>query len=158
MQCNAHCGSRSGLSLVPISNTLSHEKREDLQFRLQRLLEAHPEYSQRAIAQTLGVSLGGAHYCLKAVNGKGLVEAGNFSASRHKWGNLHGLTARGMAERAALTQRFLQRKLAEYALISAEIEALQREASKDGAGAGARNALSAAPGCEPGARPMPGVG
>ena len=63
-----------------------------------------------------------------------------------------------MAERAALTQRFLQRKLAEYALIRAEIEALQREANGDGAGAGARNALSAAPGCEPDAGPVPGVG
>jgi hypothetical protein len=52
------------------------------------------------------------HYCLKAVIGKGLAKAGNFVASRQKLGCLHGLTARGMAERAALTQRSLQRKLA----------------------------------------------
>ena len=113
-----------------MSNTQSPEKREDLQFQLLRLLEAHPDYSQRAIAHELGVSLGGVNYCLKALIGRGLVKVENFSASRHKLGYLHLLTPSGIAARAALTQRFLQRKLAEYARISAEIEALERETSR----------------------------
>ena len=123
------------LNLFPLSNTQSPEKREDLQFRLLRLLEAHPDYSQRVIARELGVSLGGINYCLQAVINKGLVKVENFTASRHKLGYLHVLTPSGVAERAALTQRFLQRKLAEYALISAEIEALQREAGRTTLGA-----------------------
>ena len=51
------------------------------------------------------------------------------------------LTLRGMAERTALTQRCLQRKLADCALISAEVEALQREAGGMCDGAGARIVL-----------------
>jgi hypothetical protein len=42
-------------------------------------------------------------------------------------------------------------------MLGAKIGALRREASGDGAGAWARNALSAAPGREPEAGPMPGV-
>ena len=36
-----------------------------------RLLEQHPEYSQRQLAIALGVSLGKTHYLLKALLGKG---------------------------------------------------------------------------------------
>ena len=133
-----------------MSNTLSPEKREDLHFRLLRLLEAHPDYSQRKIADALGVSLGGVNYCLKAVIGKGLVKVENFTASRHKLGYLHVLTPQGISERTALTQRFLQRKLAEYAAIRAEIEDLQREA-----GGPHRETL---PGFEPGSLPQQGSG
>ena len=124
------------LSPAPLSNTQSPEKREDLQFRLLRLLEAHPDYSQRAIANELGISLGGVNYCLKAVIGKGLVKVENFTASRHKLGYLHVLTPSGIAARAALTQRFLERKLVEYQAISAEIAALQREAGRTTSEAG----------------------
>ena len=146
------------LSPTPLSNTQSPEKHEDLQFRLLRLLEAHPDYSQRAIAQDLGISLGGVNYCLKALIGKGLVKVENFTASRHKLGYLHVLTPSGIAARAALTQRFLQRKLTEYAVISAEIEALQREAGRTTPDAGAAAFPTTLPEVGPGAGPVTGNG
>jgi len=110
-----------------VPNLQSPEKREDLHFRLLRILEEHPDYSQRDISRALGISLGGVNYCLKALMDKGWVKVENFRNSRHKLGYFHVLTPQGIAERAALTHRFLRRKVAEYEALQAEIEALQRE-------------------------------
>lgn len=109
----------------------SPDKREDLHFRLLRLLENHPEYSQRDISRALGISLGGVNYCLKALIDKGLVKIENFKTSRHKFGYLHVLTPQGIATRAALTNRFLRRKLEEYESLKVEIQALEQELADD---------------------------
>ncbi|MEP6740752.1 MAG: winged helix-turn-helix transcriptional regulator, partial [Caldimonas sp.] len=53
---------------------------------LLRLIEAHPDYSQRQLAHELGVSLGKTHYLLKALLGKGWVKAQNFQRSDRKLG------------------------------------------------------------------------
>ena len=43
-----------------------------------RLLEKRPEMTQREIAAALGVSLGAANYCLKALIDRGWLKLGNF--------------------------------------------------------------------------------
>ncbi|MBX3565282.1 MAG: MarR family EPS-associated transcriptional regulator [Sphingomonas sp.] len=121
------------------------EKREDLHFRLLRLLEEHPEYSQRDISRALDVSLGGVNYCLKAMIDKGLIKIENFKTSRHKFGYLHVLTPQGIAERAALTNRFLRRKLAEYEVLKAEIQALEGEMAARGGQPGTADIASSNP-------------
>ena len=45
---------------------------------LLKLLHEQPQMSQRDLAQAMGVSLGKANYCLKALMEKGLVKLGNF--------------------------------------------------------------------------------
>jgi len=57
---------------------------EDVRFRVLRLLEENPEMSQRDIAASVGISVGGVHYLLNALIGKGMVQLGNFSAARDK--------------------------------------------------------------------------
>ena len=99
-----------------------------MQYRVLRLLEDHPEYSQRQIAAALGTSLGRTHYCLAALVRMGHVKIENFKASRHKLGYMHILTPHGMAERSAIAGRFLNRKIAEYEALASEIEALKRDA------------------------------
>ena len=42
------------------------------------------------------------------------------------------LTPTGIAEKAAITHRFLQRKMGEYEALKAEIEALRSEVEKTG--------------------------
>lgn len=64
-----------------------------------RLLEAHPEYSQRQLSRALGVSLGKAHYLLRALLDKGLVKAQNFQRSERKLGYLYVLTPAGGSAR-----------------------------------------------------------
>ena len=63
----------------------------------------------------------------------------NFTISKNKFGYVYVLTPRGMAEKAAITHRFLQRKMDEYEALKAEIEALQSEFEKLGC-EGARTA------------------
>ena len=87
---------------------------EDAAVALLRLLEEHPEYSQRQLARALGVSLGKTHYLLKALLAKGWVKAQNFQRSDRKLGYLYVLTPAGIRQRLQLTQAFLARKEREY--------------------------------------------
>lgn len=101
---------------------------EDTYFRVMRLLQENPDLTQRDLADKLGVSVGGLNYCLKALMEKGWVKMQNFSQSKNKFGYVYLLTAEGIASKAALTSRFLKRKMAEYEALKAEIEALRLEA------------------------------
>lgn len=95
------------------------------------LIEAHPDYSQRQLAQAMGISLGKAHYLLKALFDKGLVKAGKFSQSPSKLPYLYRLTPAGVKHRVQLTQQFLRSKEREFELLKTEIDQL-REALVDG--------------------------
>lgn len=101
--------------------------REDIRFRILRLLEENSELSQRDLARALGLSTGSIHYVLRALCEKGLIKIGNFTASTDKRRYAYILTSQGLAEKAALTGRFLRRKLQEREALLAEIEDLQAE-------------------------------
>jgi MarR family transcriptional regulator, temperature-dependent positive regulator of motility len=94
---------------------------------LLRLLELHPEYSQRQLAAALGVSLGKAHYLVKALLAKGWVRAQNFRRSDRKLGYLYVLTPQGVAQRLQLTRAFLLRKEREFVLLRSQIASLRSE-------------------------------
>ncbi len=94
------------------------------------MLQDNPDLTQREIAQSLGVSTSGLNYCLKALIDKGLVKVQNFNQSKNKFGYVYLLTPQGVAEKAALTGRFLKRKKAEYEALRDEIEALRDEVSE----------------------------
>ena len=111
--------------------TLRTQLQEDTTYRVLRMLQANPDLTQREIAQQLGMSTSGLNYCLKALIAKGLVKVGNFSQSKNKFGYIYVLTPQGLTIKAALTGRFLQRKLAEYQALQAEIEALRAEVSQE---------------------------
>ncbi len=104
---------------------------EDTYFRVMRLLEENPDLTQRELAEKLGISVGGLNYCLKALMEKGLVKMKNFANSKNKFGYVYVLTPTGMAEKAAITQRFLKRKMEEYEALRAELESLKRGVAKD---------------------------
>lgn len=104
---------------------------EDVRFRVLRLLHDNPELSQRDLAEAVGISNGSAHYLLSALVDKGLVKLGNFSAARDKRRYAYILTPKGIAEKAAITKRFLERKVQEYDALKAEIEALKDELGDD---------------------------
>lgn len=110
------------------------QQTEDLHFRVLKLLQDKPDISQRDLAAQLGISHGKMNYCLNALMEKGLVKLHNFSNSQHRWRYAYVLTPTGMAEKAALTGRFLKRKMAEYEALRAEIEQLRAEACSDDKG------------------------
>ena len=94
-----------------------------------RLLEGNPQMNQRDLAAAAGVSLGKTNYCINALLDKGLIKVQNFRSSKRKLAYAYLLTPAGIVEKAALTQRFLKRKMEEYELLKTEIELLKHEAS-----------------------------
>jgi EPS-associated MarR family transcriptional regulator len=95
--------------------------------RLLRLIEAYPEASQRELARELGVSLGKAHYLVRALLEKGLVKAGDFRRHDKKLAYAYLLTPKGATEKLRLARVYLARKEREYEAIRAEIEQLRKE-------------------------------
>lgn len=83
--------------------------------------------SQRELADAVGISTGSAHYLLSALVERGFVKFGNFSASEDKRRYAYILTPKGISEKAAITGRFLSRKLKEYEALKHEISELEAE-------------------------------
>lgn len=100
-------------------------------YKLLKLIEANPAIQQREMAAAMGVSLGKANYCLKALVQKGLVKMDNFRRNDNKLGYIYLLTPGGIEEKARLTVSFLKHKLDEYEAIRNEIEELRRDAERD---------------------------
>ena len=103
---------------------------DENRYKLLKLLHENPDMNQRQIASALGLSLGKANFCLKALVEKGWVKVGNFSRSPNKKAYVYLLTLRGIEEKAAVTRDFLERKQKEYEDLKAEIEELQNEAKE----------------------------
>jgi len=101
---------------------------DEYRCKILRVLEEDPDISQRELARVLGISLGRANFCLKALIEKGWIKVNNFKNSNNKKAYMYLLTRRGVAEKARVTTRFLERKVAEYEALKHEIEQLQREA------------------------------
>lgn len=99
--------------------------------RVLRLLDATPRLTQREMSRELGVSLGKANYCLRALLGKGFVKVQNFRNSTNRRGYVYLLTPEGATAKATLTRHFLARKREEYDGLRLEIERLQQESEKD---------------------------
>jgi EPS-associated MarR family transcriptional regulator len=102
---------------------------QEAHFRVLRLLEGNPQMNQRDVAVAVGVSLGKTNYCINGLLEKGLIKVQNFKSSKRKLAYSYLLTPAGIAEKAALTQKFLTRKMEEYEALRAEIEQLKQEAA-----------------------------
>ena len=96
-------------------------------YQLLKLIAEHPGYTQRELAAAMGVSVGKTNFCIKALISKGLVKAENFRRNHDKGAYAYLLTPKGIEDKAIVTVRFLQRKMAEYDALRAEIAALRRE-------------------------------
>ena len=97
-------------------------KKKSDQFDVLRKIQAKPNYTQRALAEELGFSLGKLNYCLKALKNKGLVKIARFKKNRNKLNYIYVLTPRGITEKTKLTINFMARKMKEYEELKKEIE------------------------------------
>lgn len=102
---------------------------DEYRYKILKELQQDPDLSQRELAKRLGISLGKANFCLKALIEKGLVKAENFKKAPDKTKYLYLLTPKGIEEKVVLAQCFLQRKLKEHEALEAEIEKLRYEVS-----------------------------
>ena len=99
----------------------------EIHLKVLRHLENDPEITQRELAKKLGISLGKANYCLKALIDKGLVKAGNFKNSNNKSAYIYLLTPKGIEEKSRITLHYLKRKIDEYEKLRTEIDELKQE-------------------------------
>ena len=100
---------------------------QELEYRALKLVEQHPQITQRQLSKELGVSLGKAHYVVKALVEVGWIKLENFQRSDNKLGYAYLFTPAGVVEKAKITRQFLQRKQREYQQLKREIEQLQIE-------------------------------
>lgn len=101
---------------------------DEYRYKILKLVQTKPEISQRELAKELGVSLGKAHFCLKALIEKGLLKATNFRNSQNKLAYMYLLTPSGVEEKSKITLRFLKSKMQEYELLQQELKVLVEEA------------------------------
>ncbi len=104
---------------------------DEARYRLLKLLEQRPELSQRELAAEMGISLGKANYCLRALIERGWVKMVNFGRSGNKAAYFYKLTPTGLSEKARTTHRFLEKKLEEHDEITSEIARLRTELSTE---------------------------
>lgn len=100
---------------------------DEYRYKILKLVEEKPEISQRELASALGVSLGKANFCLKALIEVGLLKATNFRNSKNKLAYMYLLTPIGVEEKAKVTVRFLKYKIREYDMLKKEITSLKHE-------------------------------
>ena len=100
---------------------------QELEYRALKILEQHPNLTQRQLAKELGVSLGKTHYLVKSFIDVGWIKLDNFQRSDNKWGYSYLLTPMGIVEKTAITARFLVRKQREHTQLQEEIIQLQEE-------------------------------
>jgi len=118
-------------------NDQSNPPPEAWRLEMLKLLQANPGLSQRQLAANMGVSLGKANYCLRALVEKGLVKLGNFGKNPNKRQYAYILTPAGLEEKTRITLSFLKRKETEFEAIRKEIESLRSDlGSKPVAGQG----------------------
>jgi EPS-associated MarR family transcriptional regulator len=99
----------------------------ELQYQALKQLQRNPRLTQRELAEILGVSLGKTNYLVKSLLDVGWLKLENFRKSDNKMGYIYLLTPMGIAEKAAITRRFLDRKRSEYERLVLEIETLENE-------------------------------
>jgi EPS-associated MarR family transcriptional regulator len=102
---------------------------EEISYKLFKLIEEDTDISQRELAKKMGISLGKANYCLKALMDKGWLKARNFKNSNNKIAYAYVLTPKGLREKTKITAQFLKRKVSEYETLKTEIEQLRQEVS-----------------------------
>ena len=95
-----------------------------------RHLEANPSITQRELAQELGISLGKANYCLKALIQKGWIKANNFKNNKNKAAYAYLLTPKGIENKAQITVHYLKTKMQEYETLKQEIAELKNEVNQ----------------------------
>lgn len=105
---------------------------ETSHLKVLRLLQNNPHMSQRELAEALGISLGKANYCLKALIGRGLVKVQNFRNAKNKTAYAYLLTPEGFRRKAGLTVTYLAMKMSEYDLLKTEIDQLKIDIANNG--------------------------
>ena len=102
--------------------------KEEAHFRILKIIEKHPEISQRGIAKALGISLGMINFQVNALVDKGFVKIESFRQAGDRLNKIaYLLTPEGLSSRLQMTREYLARKEVEYIALKAELKELRKE-------------------------------
>lgn len=83
--------------------------------------------SHKTLAEEVGYSVGKVNYVLRGLIEKGLIKAERFINSDKKLQYKYLLTEQGIKEKVDITQRFIDRKKAEYDKLQSEMELYKKQ-------------------------------
>jgi len=83
--------------------------------------------SHKTLAEEVGYSVGKVNYVLRGLIEKGLIKAERFINSDKKLQYKYLLTEKGIKEKVDITQKFIDRKKAEYDKLQAEMELYKKQ-------------------------------
>ena len=98
---------------------------EELQLSILRNIT--PSITQKSLADELGYSIGKINYVLKGLGEKGLLKVENFYNNQNKKQYKYLLTQKGIEEKIALTEKFIDRKKKEYDELVKELNMIKME-------------------------------
>jgi len=104
---------------------------EEQRYRVMRLLESGRELSQRDIAREVGISLGKANYCLRALIAQGWVRVVRSKNNQRRLAYMYLLTPQGLRAKVRLATHCLATKTLEYERQKGEIERMRLEIATD---------------------------
>lgn len=81
-----------------------------------------PTITQKSLADELGYSIGKINYVLKGLGEKGLLKVENFYNNQNKLQYKYLLTEKGIKEKIALTEKFIEKKKKEYDMLVADLD------------------------------------
>jgi len=90
--------------------------------------------SQRQLSHATGLNLAKVNFLLRRLADKGMVKLKNISENPNKLAYLYILTPQGMAEKAKLTYRFIERTMIQYQEIEGRVRSGLERLAKEGAG------------------------
>ncbi|MDF1590021.1 MAG: MarR family EPS-associated transcriptional regulator [Desulfobacterales bacterium] len=108
---------------------MNNDYQQEIRYRLLKILNRNPNFTQREMAREMGISLGKVNFCLAELAKKGFIRINRFKDSENKLQYLYKLTPSGLEAKAGLTVSFLKRKISEYNEIKNQIRELAREAN-----------------------------
>jgi len=114
---------------------MNNLSKQEVNYKILKLLSTEPNLSQRAIAGRMGISLGKTNYVLSELAEKGILKIKRFKSAPRKIPYTYMLTPEGLEEKAKITLKFLKRKLSEYEDIKHQIKEITKESEKEKAGA-----------------------
>jgi len=111
---------------------MNKSNEQEIRYRLLKILSQDPNFTQRQMAQKMGISLGKINYCLSEFVQKGLIKITRLRDSQNKVRYLYILTPCGLEEKAKVTLQFFKRKIAEYEETKKQIKTLNQEMEEHG--------------------------
>ena len=100
---------------------------EESHFQIRRNLDKKPRLSKGQLVERVGISLRATNYFVNALKERGFVRVQTFQRCPRKLCCVYALTPKWLAEKTIPTTHRQKPKMAEYGVLTSEIESVKKE-------------------------------